>query len=115
MEIAMQNGRYTASAAGGFDTVTGMTELAQRVTMKLAARRGGFAPWPSYGSRLYTLTGAVKASERKTAARQFVAEALADEAGLEIVALAVTEADGALDIALTLAADGGMLDINITT
>jgi hypothetical protein len=115
MEIAIRDGRYTASGTGGLDTVTGLAELAQRVTMKLAARRGGFAPLPSFGSRLYTLAGAVKPSERETAARQFVAEALADEQGLSISALTVTESEGTLGIALTLAAPGGTLDISITT
>lgn len=115
MEISVQNGRYTASRSGGLDTVTGTAELAQRLTMKLAARRGGFAPMPSYGSRLYTLAGAVKPSERAAAARQFATEALADEENVTISALSVTEGGGTLNIALTLEVSGGTLSINLTT
>ena len=57
--------------------------------MKLAARRGGFALLPEFGSRLYLL-GTVRASERETAARQYVAEALADEENLVLDRLSVS-------------------------
>ncbi len=115
MEIALEGGRYKAAKLGGLETLTGTQELMQRILMKLTARRGGFALWPSYGSRLYTLAGAVKPKDRLTAARQFVSEALADEAGVEISGLAVTEGgDGTLSICLELTAPGGPLDIDLT-
>lgn len=57
--------------------------------MKLAARRGGFALLPAFGSRLYQL-GSVRVSERETAARQYVAEALAEEENLVLDNLSVS-------------------------
>lgn len=115
MEIVLEGGRYTAAKTGGLETVTGTKELAQRISMKLTARRGGFALWPSYGSRLHTLAGGVKPSERLTAARQFITEALADETDMEISGLEVTEGgDGTLNIRLELAVTDGKLSIDLT-
>ena len=113
MEIALEGGRYTAAKTGGLETVTGTDELAQRLLMKLTARRGGFAPMPSYGSRLYTLAGAVKPKERLTAARQFVAEALEEESGVEVNGIEITEDGGALCIRLALAVPDGALSVDL--
>lgn len=115
MEIALEGGRYKAAAVGGLETVTGTEELAQRLLMKLTARRGGFALWPSYGSRLYTLAGAVKPKERLTAARQFITEALADESDVAINGLEISDGgEGTLGISLTLTLPGGTLGIDFT-
>ena len=78
------------SNAGGFVTVNGYEELAQRVSMKLTARRGGFVLLPEFGSRLYLLHN-TKVSERVTAARQYVAEALSDEEDLILEHLSISE------------------------
>ena len=78
MELKLRNGAYLLSAAGGFQTVSGTEELAQRALMRLAARRGGFPPLPDYGSRLHTLCR-LKSAERSAAARQYVVEALSPE------------------------------------
>jgi len=101
LDIKLTDGRYSPSPLGGLATVRGAQELAQRVVMKLTARRGGFAVLPDYGSRLPLLLR-VKASERNTMARQLVAEALADEAGLTLDSLELGEPDssGAMDIDL---------------
>lgn len=82
-ELRLDNGKYTATPSGGVKTVQGAEELAQRVEMKLAARRGGFALAPEFGSRLHLLPG-LHASQREAAARQYIAEALADEDGLAL-------------------------------
>ena len=55
---------------------------------------------PEYGSRLYSLTG-VKPSMRETAARQYILEALSDEAGLALETVTVSEEDGALCVSAT--------------
>ena len=111
----MQNGRYTASRYGGLNTIAGTEALAQRIAMKLAARRGGFAPWPEYGSRLYTLLGTAKPSEYAAVARQFITEALADEQGLTIGDItAADNGDGTLSIGAGIDAAGKTLTINLT-
>ena len=84
MELKLEQGRYVPGA-GGLLRVTGANEIAQRVMMKLTARRGGFAPLPEYGSALYTLLHTARPSEYETAAMQYIAQALADEAGLRVV------------------------------
>ena len=52
MELRLKDGKYDSIGAR-LCTVSGAEELAQRVMMKLAARRGSFWPLPDYGSRLY--------------------------------------------------------------
>jgi len=93
MELKTVNGDYEAGMNGGIKTVSGIEELAQRVIMKLSCRRGQFHPKPDYGSRLYKLTGSERPSDRETAVRQYVAEALADEAGLKLRAVDITAED----------------------
>lgn len=84
MELKLVNGNYESGAYGGIKTVSGMEELAQRVIMKLSCRRGQFRPKPDYGSRLYLLTQSERPADRRTAVRQYAAEALADEEGLKL-------------------------------
>lgn len=84
MELKLSGGSYVPRADGGLETVSGSEEAAQRVLMKLAARRGGFYPLPEYGSRLYTLCR-LKPSEREAAAGQLIAEALADEKDVRVL------------------------------
>jgi len=101
MDIKLMDGRYAASPVGGLATVRGSEELAQRVVMKLTARRGGFAILPKYGSRLHSLLR-VRASERNTACRQFVAEALSDERDLTLDSLELGEVDAGGKIEIDL-------------
>ena len=89
MEIKVWNGEYEASERGGVRTVSGTEELAQRVAMKLTARRGQFWPKPDYGSRLYRLTGSAGAADRESTVRQYVAEALADEPEVRLSSVSV--------------------------
>lgn len=83
MELKLVNGRYIPAKHQGFVQVEGLEELAQRIVMKLTAKRGRFLPLPKYGSRLYLLP-TLKPSQRETAAWQFVIEALADESCVEL-------------------------------
>lgn len=102
MELKLSGGQYVPSAAGGLETVRGENETAQRVLMKLSARRGGFLPLPDYGSRLHTLCR-LKPSERAAAAKQFIAEALADERGVSVLEVEYRPTDGdEAEINLTL-------------
>lgn len=78
MELELKNGDYVADGVGGLRRVGGREALLQRVLFRLTARRGSFPFWQTLGSRLWEL-GRVPAPERRSAARQYVAEALAEE------------------------------------
>ena len=80
VELKLLDGDYVPGPQGP-ELVSGQEELAQRVLMRLTARRGAFPLLPEYGSRLYALSQ-VKPSQRALAARQYAAEALAEETDL---------------------------------
>ncbi|MDO4815178.1 MAG: hypothetical protein Q4A83_01050 [Bacillota bacterium] len=110
MELKLENGKYIARN-GGVATVKGAEELAQRITMKLAARRGKFWPMPDYGSRLYTLLQGVKPEDRKTAVREYVAEALADEQGISFDNISMEVSGDTLVLKLDFTYSGGTLQV----
>ncbi|NCC67986.1 MAG: hypothetical protein EOM14_07290 [Clostridia bacterium] len=83
MELKLENGNYVPANYQGFAQISEMDELAQRLMMKLTAKRGKFLPLPDYGSRLYLLPK-IMPSQRETTARQYVIEALADEEDVEL-------------------------------
>ena len=91
MAMKFVDGDYIPDGWGGFKTVTASEEILNRILYKLTARRGGFAPFPELGSRLYLL-GREKQSARMSAAKQYVMEALADE-DVAIEDVAVLEQD----------------------
>ena len=78
MELELKNGDYIADGVGGLRRVRGREALLQRVLFRLTARRGAFPFWETLGSRLWEL-GKLPGLERRSAARQYVAEALAGE------------------------------------
>lgn len=78
MELELRDGDYVADGVGGLRRLGGREALLQRVLFRLCARRGAFPFWESLGSRLWEL-GRVPGPERKSAARQYVTEALAEE------------------------------------
>ena len=78
METKLANGDYVADGLGGVERLSGADALLGRVLYRLTARRGQFPPLPELGSRLYLL-GRETGANRLTAARQYVAEALAQE------------------------------------
>ena len=90
MELRVQDGKYTERRYGGIETVLGTEEFAQRITMKLSCRRGGFLPMADFGSRLHLLHS-VKPSERQSAAELNIAEALQDERDVSLRELEITE------------------------
>jgi len=82
------------------ETVDGIDELAQRITMKLACPRGSFLPAPDFGSRLHLLHG-IRPSERRSAAELYIAEALRGERDVELLEFEISGA-GQNDINLSL-------------
>lgn len=115
MELEMTGGQYVPRRTGGVATVSGTQETAQRIAMKLGARRGGFVPMPDYGSRMYALLSRVKPSERADAAKAYAAEALSDEPGVTVEgAEVVPDGEGGAAVTLTLSYDGDTLDVALT-
>ncbi len=113
MELKLTEGRYTA-AARSLNTVTGSEELAQRIMMKLTARRGRFWPKPDYGSNLYKLINGEKPSNRENAVRQYVAEALSDETDIELISVNIVEtASDAIFVRLEFSYIGGSFSVEI--
>ena len=93
MEPRIQNGDYIPDGLGGVVRSQGADALLERVLFRLTARGGGLPPLPQLGSRLYLL-GREPATQRLSAARQYVAEALAEEAvTVTDIALAPAEQD----------------------
>lgn len=103
MELKLTDRKYTRGNYQGLALADEMEELLQRVEMKLKVRRGAFVPLPEYGSRLHLLAQ-VKQSNRQSAARQYVLEALADEKELELISLellSTTDGDAKLLLSFT--------------
>ncbi|WP_186566498.1 hypothetical protein [Lawsonibacter celer] len=98
MELMVRGGDYLPDGRGGFRRAEGDDELLQRVLWKLSVRRGSFPFLPELGSRLYLL-GREKPSLRQALARQYAAEALADEEGLSVTG-AELGGDGTLKITI---------------
>ena len=109
MALRLKNGDYVKTVYHDLEEISGAEETAQRIMMRLKARRGGFALLPEYGSRLYTLPGR-RPGERLSCARQYVAEALKDENVL-LEELAVNEGDGKISVELGLRCGGQQLTL----
>ena len=91
----VRNGDYVSDGAGGFLRAEGTDELLQRVLWKLSIPRGSFPLLPALGSELHRL-GRAKPAER---ARQYVAQALSDEAELSVAGVELS-AGGELTVEL---------------
>ena len=87
-ELKLRNGEYVKDGSR-LKTAEGQEALLQRVLFKLTARRGRFPFQEELGSRLWSLS-AVPRQQRQAAARQFVAEALAEE-DLTVESVELTE------------------------
>ncbi len=108
----MRNGDYLPDGKGGFCRAEGREELLQRVLWKLTARRGQFPFLPELGSRLYTLNRE-KPSAWEALARQYAAEALAEEADLTVTGAKAAEEGGRLVLTLWMSWRGEALDIKV--
>lgn len=112
MELELRDGDYVADGAGGLRHVQGREALLQRALFRLTARRGTFPFWEELGSRLWTL-GRLPGPERQAAARQYVAEALAEEpVTVEEVLLEQGE-DGAAAVTVRLRYEGESLPVTV--
>lgn len=114
MECKLINGDYVPDGLGGIQRVSGAQALLQRVLFRLTARRGQLPMLPTLGSRLYLL-GRETPSQRLSAARQYVAEALAEEE-ISISDVALSEAQGGhIQVTVYLDYQGTDLAVTLTT
>lgn len=90
MELVLRNGDYVSDGAAGVRCVQGQEAILQRVLFRLTAKRGTFPFWETMGSRLWQL-GQISVSARQAAAKQYVAEALAEERGLSVEDVILTQ------------------------
>ncbi len=111
MELELRNGDYIADGVGGLRRVGGREALLQRVLFRLTARRGAFPFRETLGSRLWQL-GRVPAPERRAAARQYVAEALAEEP-VTVEDVALEQGDGTAAVTVRLRYEGEALPVTV--
>ena len=113
MELLLREGDYVPDGRGGVVRLEGEEALLERVLFRLCARRGMLPVLPDLGSRLYLL-GREKPENRLTAARQYVAEALAEEdVSVEEVELEQGEA-GVLLLRACLSRGGDAVTAEVT-
>ena len=93
MELKLKHGDYVPDGVGGLRRVFGQEELLQRIVFKLTARRGMFPFGEDLGSRLWQL-GRLSASQRQSAAAQYVAEALENEKAISVESVELSSPEG---------------------
>ena len=112
MEIKIQNGDYVHDGLGGIDRCQGTDDLLERVLFRLTARRGGMPLLPRLGSRLHLLSRE-PVPQRLSAARQYVAEALAEEAVTITEVILTPEGQGRIGIRVLLEYQGTDLSVSL--
>lgn len=114
MEAKIHNGDYLPDGLGGIIHCRGKDALLERVLFRLTAHRGGLPPLPELGSRLYLLSRE-PAAQRLSAAQQYVAEALADEAvTVTDVSIAPERTPGHVHVTVRLDYEGAELAVSVT-
>ena len=113
MEARIQNGDYIPDGLGGVVRCQGTDALLERVLFRLTARRGGLPLLPDLGSRLYLLTRE-PAAQRSSAARQYVAEALSEEAVAVTDVILTPEGQGRVRVKVLLEYQGAELSVSMT-
>lgn len=112
MEIRIHNGDYIPDGLGGIVRCQGADALLERVLFRLTARRGGLPLLPRLGSRLYLLPRE-PAPQRPSAARQYVAEALAEEDVAITDVILTPEGQGRIRIHVLLEYQGTELSVSV--
>ena len=105
MELKIKDRDYVSDGAGALVRASGREELLERVLYKLSVRRGSFALMPELGSELHLLWRE-KGERRETAAKRYVAEALAEEAGLTVSDVTMEQKGDLLALRIALLYEG---------
>ena len=110
-----------AGSAGGLDTVAGLDNLVQALSLRLLVDRGDLAQigHPRYGSRIRDLIGEPMDRANRELIRRYVRRALLDDPRVqEVVLVVVTPRGGAhdaLDVrAVVTAIDGRSAPLEVT-
>ena len=110
-----------AGSAGGLDTVAGLDNLVQALSLRLLVDRGDLAQigHPRYGSRIRDLIGEPMDRANRELIRRYVRRALLDDPRVqEVVQVVVTPRGGAhdaLDVrAVVTATDGRSAPLEVT-
>lgn len=90
----VRDGDYVTDETGNLRRAEGSEELLQQVLWKLSIPKGSFPPLPELGSELYKLSRC-KPSQRESLAKQYAAQALADQPELTVTSAELGE-DGTL-------------------
>lgn len=113
MEIKLIDGEYVPDGLGGIERCAGADALLARVLFRLTAHRGQFPPLPQLGSRLYLLSRENTAS-RRSAAKKFAAEALAEEDISVTDVLLSSAGEGRIQLDILLDYRGSDLSVTLT-
>lgn len=110
--LQIRNGDYVPDGRGGLRRAEGREDLLERVLFRLTARRGRFPFLEDLGSSLWRL-GRVGTAGRQAAAKQYVAEALADEEGLTVETVTLTQEADAAHVTVELTYQGETLSVTL--
>lgn len=113
MELMIRERDYVSDGAGGLARVSGGEETLLRALYKLSVPRGSFALAPEIGSRLHLLWREKPAS-RAAAAKQYIAEALAEETDMTVESASVREGNGVLEVETVLRCGGEETALHVT-
>ena len=94
-------------------SVSGISEVMERVTFLLRCRRGGFPLLPDLGSRLYLLPFE-KRQNVESAALQYITEALEKEKEVAVRAVSAAFEDDRIRLIVTLSYRGTNAEIALT-
>ena len=112
MELKIKDRDYVSDGAGALVRVSGREELLERVLYKLSVRRGSFALAPELGSELHLLWRE-KGERRETAAKQYVARALAEETALTVSGVSLERKGDLLLLRAALLYEGETLEVSV--
>ena len=112
MELKIKDRDYVSDGAGALVRVSGREELLERVLYKLSVRRGSFALMPELGSELHLLWRE-NGEGRATAAKRYVAEALAAETALTVSGVSLEQKGDLLLLRAALLYEGETLEVSV--
>ena len=112
MELKIRDRDYVSDGAGGLVRAAGWDEVLERVLFKLSVRRGSFALAPELGSELHLLWRE-KGESRATAAKQYVAEALAEETELTVNDVTMEQKGDLLALRIALLYEGEERSVSV--
>ena len=112
MELKIKYRYYVSDGAGALVRASGREELLERVLYKLSVRRGIFPLAQELGSVL-RLLWREKGERSETAAKRYVAEALAEEAGVTVSGVSLEQKGDLLLLRAARLYEGETLEVSV--